>query len=150
MKISPKGIRIIIAYEKFIPVPYVCPAGYPTIGYGHRILPDESFTHITETEAEAILKKDVERIEKTIERLVKAEINQEIFDALVSFVYNIGEGNFANSTLLQCLNSNDYYEAIMELAEWIYVKGRILKGLVRRRLEEAMLFSIGAYKLNKL
>jgi len=150
MKTSYKGLCLIIGYEKFKPVSYLCPAGYPTIGYGHRILPGEKFGKITEIEAEELLKKDVEIAEKAIEKLIKAEINQEIFDALVSFIFNVGETNFRNSTLLKLLRSGDYYGTIMEFSNWIFAGGKILKGLVKRRAEEALFFTIGAFKLGKI
>jgi len=150
MKISHRGLRLIAGYEGFRPEPYICAGGCLTIGYGHRILPGEKFTRITEVEADEILRKDVERAERAVERLVKVEINQEIFDALVSFTFNLGERRLANSTLLKFLNSGDYYNAIIQLSHWDNAGGKEQSGLEARRAEEAMFFAVGAYKLGKI
>jgi lysozyme len=105
MKISENGLAIIKESEGFKPAPYLCPAGYWTIGFGHRILSTESFISITEAEAEQLLIKDVGIAENCINNLVKVPITQNQFDALVSFVYNVGCEAFKNSTMLRLLNN---------------------------------------------
>lgn len=104
MKASQKAIDLIKYFESFSAEPYLCPANYLTIGYGHRILPNENFEKITEEEAEIILKKDMIFAEKAINEFVEVELSQNQFDALVSFVFNVGVEAFKNSTLLRSLN----------------------------------------------
>lgn len=111
----------------------------PTIGYGH--------THtarmgqvITEAQAEHLLRQDVQWVEGVLNSLVEVPLNQNQYDALGSFVYNIGGTAFANSTLLRVLNGGDYSGAADQLLRWDKQKGRTLRGLTRRRREERALF----------
>jgi lysozyme len=105
MKISQNGLDLIKQHESFSPVIYICPAGKPTIGFGHVVLPGESFTRITEAEALELLRKDVAIAENCINQNVKALLSQDQFDALASLVFNIGIGAFMKSTLLRKLNA---------------------------------------------
>ena len=119
--------------------PYLCPAGVPTIGYGHtqNVKPTDV---ITLHEAERFLRQDVEFAEKEVNRH-NLDINQNQFDALVSFVFNVGVGNFARSTLLRKIKSNPNDPTIRkEFERWMYAGGKVLNGLVRRRKEEAELY----------
>jgi hypothetical protein len=79
-------------------------------------------------------------LDRAVERLVKVPLNQNQFDALVSFAYNCGEGNLGKSTLLRRLNAGDYKGAAAQFAAWNKGGGQVLKGLVRRRAAEAALF----------
>ena len=139
MKTSNKGIDLIKKHEGFRAKAYKCPAGKWTIGYGHT-LNVKSTDVISLDEAEYFLKKDVEFAENEVNRH-NLNINQNQFDALVSFVFNLGVGNFARSTLLRKIKSNPNDPTIREEFEkWIYADGKVLNGLVRRRKEEADLY----------
>ena len=95
---------------------------------------------ITLDEAEYFLRQDVEFAEKEVNKH-NLNINQNQFDALVSFVFNLGIGNFARSTLLRKIKSNANDPTIRkEFERWIYAGGKVLNGLVRRRREEAELY----------
>jgi lysozyme len=140
MFISDNGLTLIKKYESFIAVKYLCPAGKPTIGYGHVIKYGESYTKLTEPEAVILLKQDCAIAERCINRWVAAAINQNQFDALVSFVYNVGCNSFLKSTLFKLLNNNDIIGAAGEFKKWKFANGVELAGLERRRIEEAQLF----------
>ena len=139
MKMSKRGIELIKKYEGCRLKAYKCPAGVWTIGYGHtrNVRPDDI---INEEEANVLLGIDIKAHEDNIKRLVKVAINQNQFDALVSFEYNIGYGNFANSTLLRLLNTGNYEGASKQFSRWVYVGDKVLEGLVKRRNAEMELF----------
>jgi len=139
MKTSDKGIDLIKKHEGFRAKAYKCPAGKWTIGYGHT-LNVKSTDVISLDEAEYFLKKDVEFAENEVNRH-NLNINQNQFDALVSFVFNLGVENFTRSTLLRKIKSNPNDPTIREEFEkWIYADGKVLNGLVRRRKDEADLY----------
>ena len=140
MQISEEGLSFIKAFEDFSAKPYLCPANVLTIGYGHAILPDEQFTEITEEEAIELLKKDCTKFTSAINRLVKVGLNRNQFDALISFVFNIGVGAFTKSTLLKLLNQGNYNDAAKEFPRWSTVKGVPCNGLITRRQLEKCLF----------
>ena len=141
-KVSENGIALIKQYEGFSPLPYLCPAGKPTIGYGHVIKPKERYPEsgITVSDAEALLKSDVEFAEQAINRLVRTKLKQAQFDALVSLVFNIGAGAFEHSTLLKCLNKEDHANAAKQFLRWVFAAGKKMPGLVLRRQAELKLF----------
>lgn len=105
MNLSDKGKQLIKKYEGCRLKAYKCPRGVWTIGYGHtnNVRPDDV---ITQDEANELFKRDVKIFENTINRLVKAKLNQNQFDALVSFTFNLGYGDkgLGGSTLLRLLN----------------------------------------------
>ena len=139
MKTSNKGIDLIKKYEGLRLNAYLDAVGVWTIGYGHT-LNVKSTDVITKEQAECFLRQDVEFAEKEVNRH-NLNINQNQFDALVSFVFNLGAGNFARSTLLRKIKSNPTDPTIRkEFERWIYAGGKILNGLVRRRKEEADLY----------
>jgi lysozyme len=142
MKISKSGLVIIKQYEGFSANPYICPAGKITIGYGHTILTGEKFPSggISDKIAESLLKQDVAIAERAINRLVIIKLLQNQFDALVSFVYNIGGKAFGKSTLLRLINENKQEMAAAEFSKWIFAGGVVQNGLIRRRTEEKSLF----------
>lgn len=119
MRIGEKGLALIKEFESFVSFPYTCPAGKLTIGYGHVVLQDEEFTKITPEEGEKLLINDCAIAENCINKLVKVELNQNQFDALVSFVFNVGRENFFASTLLKQLNKKDYNEAAEQFTRWM-------------------------------
>lgn len=141
-----KGIELIKRFEGFSPTVYICPAGYPTIGHGHVVLPEEKERFkagITKEEAEDLLITDLMRLEKRIKPLIKVEINELMLDAIMSFSYNLGIGAFQRSTLRQKLNRGEFIDASDEFLKWVYVGGRKLQGLVLRRQAERRLFLEG-------
>lgn len=139
MKTSNKGIELIKKHEGLRLKAYLCPAGKWTIGYGHTkdVKPGQV---ITEEEAERLLRDDLAIAENEINRH-NLDINQNQFDALASFVYNVGVGNFRTSTLLKKIKANPNDESIAdEFRRWVYSNGKKLPGLVKRREEEAELY----------
>lgn len=140
MKTSDKGKAIIKRHEGLRLQAYKCPAGVVTIGYGHTRNAFEG-QKISERDAEVLLAYDVKTAEDVVNRYVKVELNQNQFDALVSFVFNLGAGNFGKSTLLKVINKNPNDPAITaQFQRWINAGGKPLPGLVKRRQEEAKLY----------
>lgn len=147
MQTSRAGIDLIKKHEGLRLDWYFCPANKPTIGYGHVILAHEQHLKagpITEAQAEAILRSDLQKFEKSILRLLEVPVTQYQFDALVSFTFNVGPAALSRSTLLRKLNAGDEEGAAKEFNKWIWatVNGekRKLTGLARRRVDEASLF----------
>lgn len=141
MKTSQKGLDLIKGFEKFSPYRYICPAGKPTIGYGHVIQPGEEFPEVlTLSDAEALLAKDLERFERKVHGLVTVPLTVGQADALVAFAFNVGAGAFRGSTLLKKLNASDYDGAAAEFLKWDHCNGKVLAGLTRRRKAERDLF----------
>ena len=139
MNTSPKGIALIKEFEGLHLKAYKCPGGVWTIGYGHTVGVKPGMV-ISEAQAEEYLKADLVRFERYLNGLGLA-LNQNQFDALVSFIYNVGTGNFSSSTLLRKVRANPQDNSIMdEFLRWVYSKGRVLPGLQRRRLAEMKLY----------
>ena len=139
--VTEKGLELIKKFEGFVPSEYVCPAGKRTIGYGHVVRETESFPpELTEREAEELLKEDLGAAEEAVIRFVDVPLTPNQFDALVSFVFNVGAGRFERSMLLRRLNAGDYAGAAKEFLQWVYGNGQKLEGLVRRRRAEKALF----------
>jgi len=140
--ISPNGIRLIKSFESFSPIPYICPAGYSTILWGHVIKSGEVFDHpYTEEEGEPILLKDISVAERANSRLIRVPLTQNMEDSLISFTFNLGSGALQASTLRQVINRQEYEEAPAQIRRWIYAGGRRLSGLIKRRYIEARLFA---------
>ena len=110
-----------------------------TIGYGHTHGVYQGMT-ITEQQAEQFLHEDVKWAEDAVNQYVHVSLTQNQFDALVSFVFNVGTGNFSNSTLLRLLNKGDYKGAADQFLRWNKQKGVVLNGLTTRRKNERALF----------
>ena len=152
MHLSENGLDFIKKEEGFCRSVYLDSAGLKTIGYGHLIKAGESFTLISEHEAEIILEKDVMDASSLVNRMVLTPLTQNQFDALVSFVFNVGAGRsgfkdgFATlksggqSTMLRKLNMADYEGAAEEFQKWVKAGGNVIKGLVNRRNREKALF----------
>ena len=139
MKTSPKGIALIKEFEGLRLKAYLCPGGVWTIGYGLTAGVKPGMV-ISEAQAEEYLKADLIAFERYLNGLGLV-INQNQFDALVSFIYNVGTGNFYSSTLLRKVRANPQDNSIMdEFLRWVYSKGRVLPGLQRRRLAEMKLY----------
>ena len=140
MKISQKGIELIKKFEGCKLEAYRCPAGIWTIGYGHTKTTKQGMK-ITQQQAEELLKQDLFSYENAVMINVKVGLNQQMFDALVSFTYNLGAGNLKSSTLLKLLNAKDYYGASQEFKRWNKAGGKVLNGLIKRREVERNLFN---------
>ena len=140
MKTGSKGIDLIKHFEGCELEAYKCPAGVWTIGYGHIKGVKEGMT-ITEHQAEEMLKSELNEYEGYINNLVTAELNQNQFDTMVSWVYNLGGGNLKASTLLKVLNAGDYAGVPAQMMRWNKAGGKVLEGLTRRRQAEADLFA---------
>lgn len=146
---SRQGVEFIAKHEGCRLKAYLCPAKVWTIGYGTTSLPDGSPVErgmtITQEQAKQYLAHDVKRFERNVNGLVSVPLTQNQFDALVSFVYNIGAGAFGRSTLLEMLNKGGYAAVPDQLMRWTMGGGKTLPGLVKRRLAEAELWRNGKY-----
>ncbi|OGJ22017.1 hypothetical protein A3K73_07855 [Candidatus Pacearchaeota archaeon RBG_13_36_9] len=137
---SQRGIGLIKRYEGFSPIPYPDGNGF-SIGYGHKIREGENLTNITEQKANDLLSQDLREVyEPLIHEHVKVGLTQGQYDALCSFVYNLGETKFSKSRLLRGLNKGDYRGAAKELNRWINFKGKHNNNLISRRAEEKKIF----------
>lgn len=144
---SAKGLRLIGEFEGLRLRPYNDVGGNATIGYGHLLhrgsvtaADRKHYRGFTTSAALGLLRHDVGETERAINRYVTVPINQNRFDALASFVYNVGVGAFRNSNLLRKLNHSDYLHIDDELMKWTKAGGAPVLGLIRRRLAEAALF----------
>lgn len=137
---SDKGIDLIKNFEGFHTKRYICPAGKPTIGYGHLLPKGSTLQEIDESTAEQLLFSDLRGVERAIARLVVVPMLQCQYDALVSFVFNLGAGRLQSSTLRMKLNRGEYESAADEFPKWVYAGGKRMKGLIRRREAERAMF----------
>ena len=142
---SQAGIDLITSFEGCRLTAYQDSVGVWTIGYGHTSGVYQGMT-ITEEEAIAFLRQDLKTAENAVNNNVTYGINQNQFDALVSFTFNVGTGNFTSSTLLKKLNAGDVNGAANEFDRWIYAGGQVLEGLVRRRAAEKQMFLSGSWE----
>jgi len=140
MKLIEEGFDLIKRFEGFSSKPYICPAGCPTIGYGHKIKPNENYESISEEEANLLLAQDVKWAMVSVARNIEFPLNKYQFASLVSFTYNLGGAALQRSSLRQKLNYGDLESVQSEMLRWVYVKGRKVRGLVSRRLAEVELF----------
>lgn len=142
MMISENGVKFITSFEGFSSKKYKDIAGYWTIGFGHKLLSGESFDNgVTSDEAYSLFKTDIEPVESTINSLVTADINQNQYDALCSFTYNLGCGALRHSHLLTYLNNNDFSSAAAQFLLWNHSGGKVVDGLTHRRQAEQDLFN---------
>jgi len=146
MKISMEGVKFIAKYEGFGSKPYNDPSDYATIGYGHLIgrrpVNDEDLKKwgcLNKEQGINLLNKDLQQRVNAVNRLVKVSLTQNQFDALVSFVFNAGEGRFQRG-ILKKINTGDLSDVPSEMNTVVYSGGKKLPGLVRRRKEEGDLF----------
>lgn len=140
--VSDNGIALIKQFEGFSPRLYVCPAGYPTIGYGHCVRAGERFDQgIDEATAQSLLRADIAQAQRAVLRLISIPLSDGQYDALVSFTYNMGAGALQRSALRQCVNREDHAAVSAQLMRWIWARGRKQKGLIARRKAEAERYS---------
>ena len=140
MKIGTKGLEMITHFEGLELNAYQCAAGVWTIGYGHNKGVQKGMV-ISEDTANEMLVEELNEYENYINTLVNVELNQNQFDAMVSWVYNLGGGNLKASTLLKVLNAGDYAGVPAQMMRWNKAGGKVLEGLTRRRQAEADLFA---------
>lgn len=143
MEINSRGLQIIKVCEGLRLDAYKCSAGIWTIGYGSiddAGVPVTEGLRIDESKADKLLLDDLAWTYKIIARYVRVELNSNQFSALCSFIFNIGSGNFKASTLRQKLNRGDFIGASNEFWKWRRANGIILRGLVKRRELEELLF----------
>ena len=145
MRVSKHGREFITAHEGEVLKVYLDPVGLPTMGVGHLLTDEEKAKYpvgsvITRGVSQEFLERDLRRFENAINNLVKVPLNQNQFDALVSFAFNVGEANFKRSSVLRHLNAGLYAKAAEALLAWNKSKGKVLAGLTRRREEERELF----------
>lgn len=143
LRYSKQGLALTEKFEGFREKAYRDQGGVLTIGYGHTGQLVREGDVISQADAEHLLAHDVIVAENAVKRLVTTNLFQSEFDALVDFTFNVGEGNFAKSTLLALVNADKWVEAIQEFSKWDKVAGAVNKGLARRRLAEAELFQHG-------
>lgn len=144
MNISKIGIDLIKSFEGCQLKAYLCPGGVWTIGWGttepiNGVKPHEGMT-ITQKQADDLLIKNLKSYESAVNKYVKVTINQNQYDALVSFTYNCGCGALQKSTLLQYINQGKYEDAANQFDLWNKAAGKVLVGLTRRRAAEKKLF----------
>ena len=136
-------IGMVAGYEKYVPNVYMpTPNDVPTIGYGTTVNPDTgkpirmTDRRIDEATAKRWLITDVAKTEAKMRRCVRVPVTQGEWDAYTSLAYNIGTGAFCGSTLVRKLNAGDYAGACKQILRWDKQKGRVLRGLTRRRNAE--------------
>ena len=139
-KTNQAGVDLIKQFEGFVNHAYKCPAGVWTIGYGHTKGVYDG-QHVDESAAQDLLRQDLADAEGAVCRLVTVDLNDNQFAALVSFVFNVGTGNFAKSSVLTSVNAEDHDEVPYNLAKWNKAGGKVLSGLTRRREAEGKLWS---------
>ena len=157
MKVSPELIKLVKCHEGVRTRPYQCPALIWSVGVGHVIDPAHLAVKyeerknlpipagwdrvLTMDEVDRILAQDLGRFERGVVRLCPpAAGNQGIFDALVSFAFNVGLGNLQRSSLRMKTNRGEFEEAAEEFMKWTKAGGRVLPGLVKRRLDERAMY----------
>jgi lysozyme len=141
MKSSSKAIALIMSDEGDKLQSYPDEGGVWTVGYGHTGVDVGPNMVITQNQASNLLAMDiVHKAELPINRLVTVDLNQNQFDALTSFVFNEGEGHFAQSEMLRLINLGYFTSAAPQFLRWIYIKGAKSTGLLKRRQQEMALF----------
>ena len=140
-----EGLDLIKLYEGYSSSPYLCPAQHWTIGYGAIWGMDdtrvkEDHPDINEDQAAYLLRRDVKKSEMAVLRHIRVPLEDGQFNALCSFVFNLGSGALQSSTLRRKINRGDYIGAANEFPRWVFAGGRKLKGLIRRREHERLMF----------
>jgi lysozyme len=142
LRTSGAGRALIRTAEGCSLTAYLCPAGVWTIGVGHTRGVKKG-DRCTVQQADVWLTEDLADAEAAVAMLAKVPLTQGQFDALVSFVFNLGIKRLAESTLLILLSKGDYAGAAAQLSRWVYSGGKPLPGLIKRRAAEAELFLAG-------
>lgn len=132
--------RLIRYFEGHSYRPYRCPAGYWTIGYGHKIKPHETFSVLTDREIEALLNQDLNERQHHLAALIQVPLTQHEEGALLSFIFNVGAGAFQRSALRMKINRKEHGEVVHEFRKWIWAGGKKSPGLMARRMAEAQCY----------
>ncbi len=140
MKISQEGLSLIKKFEGCELEAYKCAANVWTIGYGSTKGVKKGDT-ISQEEADKLLLHEMEEYERYINDMVNVDLEQNQFDAMVSWVFNLGPANLKASTLLKVLNAKDYEGVPAQIKRWNKAGGKVLQGLIRRREAESLLFA---------
>jgi lysozyme len=155
MQMSQHGLELLQQWEGFKLNVYKDSAGLATIGVGHLITKPELASGeiviggvsvpyaggLTDQQVLDLLSQDVEPAEQAVNNGVKVPLNQNQFDALVSFTFNVGVGAFQSSTLLKVLNQQQYDQVPEQLLRWTRAGGKVVQGLVNRRQNEINLWN---------
>lgn len=143
--VNSETLELVKRAEGFRAKAYLCPAGKPTIGYGHtKDVTEQDVKNgrtITENEAALLLRADLAQAEGAVQRLVRAPLTDGQFGALVDFIFNCGEGAFEGATLLKLVNAGNFALVPAELDKWHHVNGKDFVGLMARRAAEALLWA---------
>ena len=139
MKISQEGLSLIKKFEGCELDAYEDAVGIPTIAYG-RTKNVQAGDTCTQEQADAWLEHELEEYGGYVNDAVKVPLNQNQFDALVAWTYNLGPTNLNNSTMIRVLNENKLDEVPTQMRRWNKAGGKVLPGLERRRLAESLLF----------
>ena len=140
MNISQEGLSLIKKFEGCELEAYKCAAGVWTIGYGSTKGVKEGGT-VSQEEADKLLLHEMEEYEGYINDMVNVDLEQNQFDAMVSWAFNLGPANLKASTLLKVLNAKDYEGVPAQIKRWNKAGGKVLQGLIRRREAESLLFA---------
>ena len=160
MKTSPEAIKMIKHHEGVRVKPYRCPAHLWTVGVGHVLYPEQAKMPVAERlkmamkledfriwsmdEVDNLLAQDLGRFERGVARYCPvATTHQGVFDALVSFAFNVGLGNLQRSSLRMKTNRGEFDDAADEFLKWTKAAGKVLPGLVKRRNDERALYLSG-------
>lgn len=138
--IGATGLGLIKEHEGLRTSTYIDPVGIPTVCYGHTGRYAKRGATYTEEKCEEILIEDIQKHREGIEKCISADLNQNQWDAVTSFAFNIGVSGTCRSTLVRKLNAGDEIGAANQFPRWVYAGGRKFRGLVRRRHEERELF----------
>lgn len=162
MHVSERGKNLFKEWEGLSLHDYLDSSGAPTIGIGHLLTRSERLSGkimiggqavryqdgLTEPQCWDLLAQDLSQAEAAVNATVQVPLNQNQFDALVSFVFNVGEGAFIESTLLKQLNQGHYDEVPTQLRRWNRDNGLIMQGLINRRKKEISLWKTSSYNIN--
>lgn len=155
VKMSERGLELLTEWEGFKTKVYKDSAGLPTIGVGHLLTKSELSSGklllegkevkfhngLSREQVVALLEQDIVNYEKTVRETVNVPLNQNQFDALVSFCFNVGQRAFSSSTLVKRLNAKAYSEIPAQLLRWTRAGSRVIKGLINRRNNEIKLWN---------
>ena len=140
LKVGVQCIKVILRFETWQHKAYDDGYGYVTIGVGNRKSKPKANTTISSEVVWDLFIADLKDVEAVVDSLVKVELLPHQFDALVSFVFNVGSSAFKNSTMLKRINESKFIEAAKQFDRWVNVKGVKSNGLVKRRQLERSLF----------
>ncbi|WP_426808038.1 lysozyme [Pseudomonas sp. WOUb67] len=139
MRTSQRGLSLIKSFEGLRLQAYQDSVGVWTIGYG-ATRGVQSGMKVSKEQADRMLLNDIQRFEPEVERLIKVPLNQNQWDALMSFTYNLGAANLESSTLRRLLNAGNHAAAAEQFRRWNKAGGKVLAGLTSRRSAERALF----------